>query len=163
MIFGHFAIPVIVRRHVPRLASVPFAVSSVFPDLIDKALFWSKLDGRSRGLAHGIPFLTWSTIVLYALGGRKAALGWWLGYSSHLLFDIGSEGRLPLFYPFKRYPLNTKKKRGWEPLLHALTHPSPLEVLLLIWAAVILVFKWRALTTSPSNGRNNSPQRPQSR
>jgi membrane-bound metal-dependent hydrolase YbcI (DUF457 family) len=83
---------------------------SQLPDLIDKPLAWVfSATESSRFMAHTLIMLGGSAALVLAAQGPAAAKGFLCGYGSHLLADQVFGGKVPFFWPFKRYKLAHKK------------------------------------------------------
>jgi len=85
---------------------------SQLPDLIDKPLAWVfSATESSRFMAHTVITLGVSAGLVFAARGPDAAKGLLSGYGSHLLADQVLGGKVPFFWPFRRYKLAHKNLR----------------------------------------------------
>lgn len=98
------------RFKINRLA---LSIGALFPDLIDKLLFFLGI-GTGRYLAHTILMLLGTTLFLFlfsylvqyllSIGDKKSslivAISFFIGYFIHLMLDLPE---IPLFYPFIPY------------------------------------------------------------
>lgn len=136
MLLGHLATPILLKRYLKRVETVPLFAGSLFPDLLDKSLQQARLAANGRTLAHTLLSLTATTALFYRFRGRAAARSWALGYLGHLLCDIG--GTVPWFYPFVAYEFVPSSRHWWRRIEQALGNVSLVETLLLLWALGIL-------------------------
>ena len=89
-------------------------VSALLPDVLDKALYWSRLCHATRSFGHCILFILAWSLLGGTLFGQQ--VGWILfaSSSSHLLVDLFF-GYVPLLYPIQsfRYPsmIHTKTSK----------------------------------------------------
>ena len=90
-----------------RAARAPtgFAVlGSLAPDLVDKPPAWvMKLTPSGRYLGHSLPSCLVLSMAAAAVFGRRAGVGFGLGYLSHLVGD--AEGAVPWLMPLVPYDL----------------------------------------------------------
>jgi hypothetical protein len=154
MIFGHLAVSALEHRYV-QVPFVPVMAAAVVPDIIDKIMhygFGQHASGRMWG--HTLVGVAVSSLVALALFGKRNAIGWIVGYISHLVCDSG--GVVPWFAPLVQYefpPAMDFITTLWT----GLTKPTLiLEFGIAIWA--ILALKPRFIETirlsAPMPGRH---------
>lgn len=144
MLLGHFALPLIVRHYFPDRADMPaFTAASIAPDLLDKSLQQAGLAISSRSYAHTLLGLVASSGIVWAAFGRAAMVNWAAGYFVHLLCDAG--GNVPWLYPFAAYHFRRSDRTLLEKLRSG--RPGPVELLLLGWAAVVVLRRRRQRPT----------------
>lgn len=91
--------------------SLAAVISSQIPDLIDKPLAWVfRSTDSSRFLAHTAVAVAVSGAVA-SLAGRSIMRGTIAGHASHLVADQLFGGKVPVFWPLKRYALGHKRFR----------------------------------------------------
>ncbi len=104
---GHLAVAVATHR----LLNMPvqdwratglLAVSSLFPDVVDKTIgYILKLMPNGRHFAHNIFALIGSSLLVRVVLGGIAGRVWFAGYLSHLVAD--GTNRTPWLFPLRRY------------------------------------------------------------
>lgn len=104
---GHLAIAVIQHRllNIPSVcqqSTILMAVSSLFPDTVDKTVgYIFKLMPNGRHYAHNLFGLAGTTLIIRLLLGKSAGHAWFAGYLGHLLADDFAE--IPWFFPLLSY------------------------------------------------------------
>jgi membrane-bound metal-dependent hydrolase YbcI (DUF457 family) len=79
-------------------------VGSLTPDFIDKPLAWVlHVIPGSRDRAHSLTAAFLLSAVVGRLCGRRAGLGFAVGYLAHLVADRPGGGHVPWFMPFRKY------------------------------------------------------------
>ena len=138
MILGHLAISALLHRYLKAdLASV--MAGGLFPDVLDKTLcqvLHVTPSGRMYG--HTLLGLGLSTALVRGIWGSRKAHSWGLGYSAHLVADVG--GAVPWLYPFREYDFSKLAPPLGEIVRRALANPAELglELSLLAWALLAL-------------------------
>lgn len=159
MIFGHLAVSALEHRYLG-VAFVPVMAAAVVPDVVDKIAhygFDQYASGRMWG--HTLIGAVVSSLIVLAFFGRQNAIGWALGYLSHLICDMG--GVVPWFAPFVHYefpPAMDFITTLWT----GLTKPTLIvEFGLAIWAILALKPKFIATIRPfvPRPGRHFPQQR----
>lgn len=150
MFLGHFAVPLIARHYFPGRVEMPALLAgSIAPDVVDKSLQQAGFAISSRSFAHTLLGLAASCMLVWAGFGRAAAVNWTAGYLAHLVCDAG--GNVPWFYPFAAYHFRRSDRTLLEKLRTA--RPGVVELLLLVWAAVLVI---RQLRQQPSGATNQT-------
>lgn len=137
MVIGHLAVSALEHRYLK--ADLPAVMAAaVVPDAVDKLLHYAlKLAPTGRLWGHTLLGLLASTLLVYLLWGRRVAASWALGYSSHLLCDVG--GVVPWLYPFATYEFPERRAIYASFVLTAENLPRlALELGLSIWAIAAL-------------------------
>lgn len=112
---GHVAASVLCHRHL-KVALWPALVAGVFPDLVDKFLYYVlRVAPSTRVPMHTLWGWLASTLLVTLLAwalarSRARAWGWsWaIGYGAHLLCDsplVG--GQLPFLWPLRAYEMSS--------------------------------------------------------
>ena len=90
------------------LSTVPFyevlaVYSSLLPDVLDKALYWTKVCKATRSFGHTLCFVVLWTAAGWSLSGDgKVSAVIFLSAISHLLVDLFF-GHVPLAFPFQTF------------------------------------------------------------
>ncbi|MGC9360731.1 MAG: metal-dependent hydrolase [Anaerolineae bacterium] len=129
--------------------------ASMAPDLVDKPLRWIlRVTPNDRIPAHTLLGWGLTTAAVAWLFGRDRAVGWAVGYGTHLLGDgVNAHlnpGRLYLGWPFVRYRMHV----GPTGLGSSLAHFSPSSLVFegVVTCAGILMM-WRARRGGVATGR----------
>lgn len=138
MLLGHLALPTLLKHYLD-VEPFPVYAGSLFPDVLDKALYVGELTENGRSTAHTLLGLAVSTLMVGLLGGRGRARAWSLGYLGHLLCDMG--GHVPWLSPFKTYAFVSRRESLWRKLARAFLQVGLLEAGLIFWAA-LLTLRW---------------------
>lgn len=137
---GHIAAPYLLRQGFR--FDLGFAMAaSLFPDLVDKTLAWFlHVTPYGRYLAHNLTALAVTTLVVWAIFKRKAAVSWLIGYAVHLALDLGSY--LPLLWPWIdfQFPTDYRFRFTYMPYTHTA------EIIITLIAIRVWVKNRRALT-----------------
>ena len=136
MIFGHLAVSALEHRYA-KVPFVPVMAAAVIPDIVDKIAhygFGQYASGRMWG--HTLVGVVVSSLIALALFGKRNAIGWMVGYISHLVCDIG--GVMPWFAPLVQYEFPPAMD-FFTTLWTGLTKPTLIvEFGLAIWAIMAL-------------------------
>jgi hypothetical protein len=140
MLSGHLAVAALLRHYL-KTVPLPTLGGSAAPDLLDKALYQGAgATNSSRTYGHTLLGAAVSTLLVHFILGKTAAQSWLIGYLGHLLCD--ADKYLPWLYPWPRYRFYPSLRLPHrEPWLRVL-RPSPLESVLLLWAAAVLIIDW---------------------
>jgi membrane-bound metal-dependent hydrolase YbcI (DUF457 family) len=114
---GHVAASVLCHRHL-KVALWPALVAGVFPDLVDKFLYYVlRVVPSSRTPMHTLWGWLGSTLLLGLLAwaldrtrSRAWLWSWFVGFSAHLLCDsplVG--GKLPFLWPLRAYTMSSSR------------------------------------------------------
>jgi hypothetical protein len=133
MITGHIAVAGLLHRYL-KVQAGPVLIASLYPDIVDKALYRLDLAPSGRTIAHTWLSLAVTTGFVRSIWGGEAAKSWSLGYLGHLLAD--ADGFVPWFFPLRTYSFPQKPKRRFDLLRSLLTLPDRREFLLLSWLLV---------------------------
>ena len=136
MIVGHLALPVIMCHYFPELEAAPLYAGSLFPDVMDKGLHSMRLVVNGRTIAHTLFSFTATTLIIAIFLGKKPARSWSIGYVGHLICDGG--GDVPWLYPFTIHAFRPSDSNIWQKIRRWLTNPNPFEIMLTLWAVVLL-------------------------
>lgn len=139
MLLGHLAVPIILRHYADEMDLTLLVAGSVAPDVVDKSLQQVGTAVSGRSLAHSLFALGTSSLLVWRCWGNTAVVSWFAGYLGHLICDMG--GSVPWLYPFAAYPFERTERRLWIKLRDA--RPGPAELVLVAWAAVIVLRTWR--------------------
>jgi membrane-bound metal-dependent hydrolase YbcI (DUF457 family) len=150
-----------------RLPLKPVLLGTLFPDLIDKPLYYvpAFLTGKygaelglisgTRSVAHSLAFLC-ALLLVAVIAGRQRQ--WWLalsaGVASHLFLDNFLEpwspltpysSRIALLFPNygMQFPIAIHHSFGE----HIFLHLNPLELVAELVGAVLLILLWRRAKT----------------
>jgi len=134
MLLGHLALPILLKHYLA-VEAAPVYAGSLFPDVLDKALYMGGLAENGRSAAHTLLGLAISTLLMGLLGGRGRARAWALGYLGHLVCDAG--GHVPWLSPFKTYAFVSRRESFWRKLARAFLQVGVLEVGLIFWATLL--------------------------
>ena len=136
MLFGHLAVSALEHRYL-KVPLVPVMAATILPDAVDKVSHYVLGDNASgRMWGHTLVAALLSSLIILVLFGKHHALGWGLGYLSHLVCDVS--GVVPWFAPFVTYEFPPSED-FLTTLWAALTRPLLiLEVLLSAWALLAL-------------------------
>jgi len=138
MLLGHLAISALQHRYL-KVDLAPAMAAGVFPDVVDKTLCQVlHLTPSGRMFGHTLLGLALSSVVVGLIGGRKMAWSWAVGYTGHLLGDLGSP--IPWFYPFAEYDFPRPPAGLWEILRNGFSdrREMGIELSLLAWAVFAL-------------------------
>ena len=136
MLLGHLAAAALLDHYFPgrRLTT---AAGSLFPDFFDKFGELAGLLPNGRSTAHAPFTALLISALIWPLLGRQAAGSWALAHLGHIACDTG--GNIPWLYPLRRYPFPPNEHSLLQGILRALAHPEKSEILLLAWAALLLL------------------------
>ncbi len=123
-------------------ASTSFAVlGALTPDLVDKPPAWVlKVTPSGRYVGHSLLSCLLLSLVALKLFGRRASLGFGLGYVGHLAGDV--ESPVPWLMPFVKYDLPEDHHFYLELSPQLLAREA-------LGLGVIACFAWRSLKTNP--------------
>lgn len=142
MIFGHVAVSALLHHYLDVDLKTVLA-GGLFPDVVDKTLCQVlRVTPSGRMYAHTLLTAAASSALVSLLWGKKKARAWALGYLGHLTADGG--GWLPLLYPFRKYEFVGGEPGLFRIVQNALQRKLDMgvELVLLVWAAVILGNRW---------------------
>jgi hypothetical protein len=139
MLTGHFAVAALLRHYL-KTKPLPTLGGSMAPDLLDKGLHLGRATNSSRTYGHTLLGATLSTALVGLIWGKTAAQSWLIGYLGHLLCD--ADGFVPWLYPWRSYRFHPSLRQAREGWLTQFLRPSPLELILHFWTAVILLKNW---------------------
>ena len=155
MLLGHFAVPIIIKQHLPQEKLPALAIASIFPDMVDKTLKQLKVRPNGRTFSHSLLGLGISSLLVTLIWGKAAGRSWTIGYLLHLLGDLG--GTVPWLYPFKDYNFQLSQFGYKQKIIRAFTHPNPTETVLLLWSLALL---WKLppfqLTAEPEDHQSHN-------
>ena len=139
MLLGHLAISALLHRYLDVDLGASIA-GGIAPDIVDKTLCQIlHITPSGRMYAHTALGVGLSTAVVWAVRGRRSALGWMAGYAAHLAADAG--GSVPWMYPFVRYDFGGGATSLEDILRRYVDRPLfvALETMLLLWAGFALL------------------------
>lgn len=153
LVFGYLGY-LLVRPAAIRRIDGPVAIAvilgSVFPDVVDKPLaWWLGVLPSGRSFAHSLITLVLVSAVVWAFAEaydrREIAIGWTVGYASHLLGDVAEplyHGRYDeitfLLWPILPAPPYTEPANVAEVVAFLLVAPfTPRFLLELVVATVV--------------------------
>ena len=85
---------------------------NLLPDLVDKSARRLRLFPSGRWLAHGLPAVLLTSLLVGRMTTPHHRRSFALGYLGHLVCDLYLGGRVPWFIPLRRYTPKEKEQRS---------------------------------------------------